>query len=391
QEKVKTRSSDVQVAANRGKRKAPEGDENGRGKRRSVKSDEPKSSPQIDKRLAPRRTILGIHGCVSPQCSASTYRSSFSCYCCSSSPIALCSYDFLRYEQDAWTYVSRFLNGKSLVMLGTTSKWFKKIVMEDAIWRFACLRDLRVPKPYPSSSSWIKIYASAFGEYYYKITTTVSQNNGKLRNEMMDDADGRSHSYLFHQQEKHIDWMRIGAFTLDSRVSLLTEKLSSPLRVPREGTIERMLESSGSCIVKDIKSGIWIADLQLVRCPVCDLSTCDGTMQTLDVRHIELLFNEGYKNGSWEYNLIASHKLQKDAVAACGAIFDLKHLKSSSSCILNLKSWTGAPNDSQPKAMIAVAVHTRLQENEGIVVKYQTMKAGTDSDIVSIRISKQLL
>ena len=99
---------------------------------------------------------------------------------------------------------------------------------------------------------------------------------------MMDDADGRSHSYLFHQQEKHIgqslnlihvplkllhladdtvstDWMRIGAFTLDSGVSLLTEKLSSPLRVPREGTIERMLESSGGCIVKDIKSGIWIA------------------------------------------------------------------------------------------------------------------------------------
>ncbi|CAF1843675.1 unnamed protein product [Brassica oleracea] len=218
-------------------------------------------------------------------------------------------------------------------MLGATSKWFNKIVVEDAIWRFACLH-------------------------------------------------GRSHSYLFHQQEKHIDWMRIGAFTLDSRVSLLTEKLSSPLRVPREGTIERMLESSGSCIVKDIKSGIWIADLQLVRCPVCDLSTCDGTMQTLDVRHIELFLNEGYKNGSWEYNLIASHKLQKDAVAACGAIFDLKHLKSSSSY------------DSQPKAMIAphaVAVHTRLQENEGIVVKYQTMKVGTDGDIVSIRISQQLL
>ncbi|KAG5399526.1 hypothetical protein IGI04_014133 [Brassica rapa subsp. trilocularis] len=354
QETMKTRSSDVQVAANRGgKRKAPEGDEHGRGKRRSVKSDEQKSSPQIDRRLAPKRTILrGIHGCVSPRCSASTHRSSFSWY-----------------EQDAWTYISRFLDGKSLVMLGATSKWFNKMVMEDdAIWRFACLRDLRVPKLYPASSSWIKIYASAF--------------------------DGRSHSYLFHQQEKHIDWMRIGAFTLDSGVSLLTEKLSSPLRVPREGTIERMLESSGGCIVKDIKSGIWIADLQLVRCPVCDLSTCDGTMQTLDARHVELFLNEGYKNGTWEYNLIASHKLQKDAVAACGAIFDLKHLKSSSSGILNLKSWTGAPDDSQPKAMIAphaVALHTRLQENEGIIVKYQTMKAGTDGDIVSIRISQQLL
>ncbi|KAJ0254939.1 F-box protein [Hirschfeldia incana] len=350
---MKTRSSDAQAANRGGKRKAPEGDDNGRGKRRSVRIEEQKKSPQIDRRLAPKRTISrGIHGCVSPRCSAPTHRSSFSWY-----------------ERDVWAYIARFLDGKSLVMLGATSKWFNKIVMEDdAVWRFACLRDLQVPKPYPVSSSWVKIYASAF--------------------------DG-SHSYLFHQQEKHIDWMRVGAFTLDSRVSLLTERLSSPLKVPREGTIERMLESTGACIVKDIKSGIWIADLQLVRCPVCGLSTCDGTMQTLDARHIELFLNEGYKNGSWEYNLIASHKLQKDEVAACGAIFDLKHLKaSSSSGILNLKSWTGAPDDSQPKAMVAplaVAVHTRLQENEGIVVKYHTMKAGADGDIVSIRISHQLL
>lgn len=54
-------------------------------------------------------------------------------------------------------------------------------------------------------------------------------------------------------------------------------------------------------------------------------------MQTLDARHIELFLSEGYKDGSWDYNLIGSHKLQKDAGAACGAIFDLKHLKESSS------------------------------------------------------------
>ncbi|CAA7029169.1 unnamed protein product [Microthlaspi erraticum] len=139
-----------------------------------------------------------------------------------------------------------------------------------------------------------------------------------------------------------------------------------------------MLESSGSCIITDIKSGIWIA----------------GTMQTLDARHLELFLNEGYKDGSWEYNLIGSHKLQKDTKAACGAIFDLKNLKaSSSSGILNLKSWSEEPDDSQPKAVIvphAVAVHTRFQENEGILVKYHAMKPGTDGDNVSIRISYQL-
>ncbi|KAL0866125.1 hypothetical protein Bca101_045243 [Brassica carinata] len=346
---MKTRSSDVQ-GANRGKRKAPEGDDNGRGKRRSVKSEEQKNAPQIHdqgrgkKRVAPsneqrkgKKILRGIHSCVSPRCSASTRRRP----------------SFSWFEQDAWTYISRFLDGKSLVMLGATSKWFHKTVMEDSIWRFACLRDLQVPKPCPVSSSWVKIYASAF------------------------------------------DWMRIGAFTLDSRMSLLTESLSGQVKVPRAGTIEQMLQSTGSCITKDIKSGIWIADLQLVRCPVCDLSTCDGTMQTLDTRHIELFLNERYKDGSWGYNLIGSHKIQQDTGAACGAIFDLKHLRaSSSSGILHLKSWTGEPDDSQPKAFItthAVAVHTRLQKNEGILVKYQTMKAGTDGDVVAIRISQQLL
>ncbi|KFK35362.1 hypothetical protein AALP_AA5G275400 [Arabis alpina] len=358
---MRTRSGDVEA---NGKRKAPEGDDNGRAKKRSVQRNEPKKNtlPRDENGRFMKRSVQsndrkngkilrGIRGCISPRCSAYTYRPSFSWF-----------------EQDIWTYISRFLNGKSLVMLGATNKWFNGILMEETIWRFATLRDLQVPEPSPVSSSWIKLYASAF--------------------------DG-SHSYLFRQQEKHIDWMRIGAFTLDSQMSLLTESFSGQLRVPREGTIERMLKSTGSCIIKDIKSGIWIADLQLVRCPVCDLSTCDGTMQTLDARHIELFLNEGFKDGSWEYNLIGSQKLKKDAKAACGAIFDLKHLKASSSTgILHLKSWTGAPDDSQPKAVIAphaVAVHTRLQENEGILVKYHTMKAGTDGDVVAIRISQQLL
>ncbi|CAH8368446.1 unnamed protein product [Eruca vesicaria subsp. sativa] len=366
---MKTRSSDVQ-GSNRGKRKAPEGDDNDRGgKRRSVQSDEQKTAPQVNdhgrgkKRLAPineqkkRKILKGIHGCVSPH----TCRSSFSWF-----------------EQDIWTYIARFLDGKSLVMLGPTSKWFNTTVMDDSIWRFAYLRDLQVPKPCLVSSSWNKIYASAF---VMLIQYVSSFSDHKL--------------ILSGSDTEITDWMRIGAFTLDSRMSLLTESLNGQLKVPREGNIEQMLQSSGSCIIEDIKSGIWIADLQLVRCPICDLSTCDGTMQTLDSRHIELFLNEGYKDGSWDYNLIGSHKVQKDTNAACGAIFDLKHLKASSaSGILHLKSWIGEPDDSQPKAVItthAVAVHTRLQKNEGILVKYQTMKAGIDGDVVAIRISQQLL
>ena len=85
-------------------------------------------------------------------------------------------------------------------MLGATSKWFHKTVMEESIWRFACLRDLQVPRPFPVSSSWNKIYASAFGNNYYTQYTSKRKNITYI---VMGNADG-SHSYLFHQKEKHI-------------------------------------------------------------------------------------------------------------------------------------------------------------------------------------------
>ncbi|CBI40514.3 probable F-box protein At3g61730 isoform X1 [Vitis vinifera] len=284
--------------------------------------------------------------------------------CCCNSPLA----GFSWYEEDIWTEIAKHLDGKSLVMLGTTNKWFHCLIMEDSIWKFACLRDLQLPEPQHTFLNWIKLYASAF--------------------------DG-SHSFMFRQREKHIDWMRIGAFFLDSPIALLAEKLNCPLKMPQGENLGKTLESCGFCILNNIKTGIWIADLQLVRCPVCDLNTCDGTMQTLDARHIELFLSEGYRDGSWEYQIIGSHDIKKHADGASAGIFDIKHLNdSSTSEIFNLKSWVGKPNDWQPKAMItlhAVAINTNLQENEGLHVKYQAMKAGPDGEVVSLRISQQLL
>ncbi|XAR53961.1 hypothetical protein NMG60_11028915 [Bertholletia excelsa] len=277
-------------------------------------------------------------------------------------------YTFSCYEEDIWTEISKYLDGKSLVMLAATCQWFYRVIMEENIWKFACLRDLQVPDPQSVNFRWIKLYTSAF--------------NG-------------SHSYMFHQQEKHIDWMRIGAFFFDSSVAFLTEKLIPPVKITREENVEKMLQLKGSCVLNNIKTGIWIADLQLVRCPVCDLNTCDGTMQTLDVRHIELFLNEGYRDGSWEYKLLGSHDIKKHSDGASGGIFDIKHIRSSSTSeVFDLKSWVGKPKDWQPKAMItlhAVAVNTNLQDNEGIHIKYQAMRAGPDGQIVSIRISQQLL
>ncbi|KAK4483531.1 hypothetical protein RD792_010728 [Penstemon davidsonii] len=277
-----------------------------------------------------------------------------------------------RYEDDVWTEIAKFLDGKSLVMLAVTCKWFNRIMMEDIVWKYACLRDLQVPDPGKVEFKWIKLYAAAF--------------------------DG-SHAYMSRQQEKHIDWMRIGAFSFESHAAFLTESLIAPLKISKNGTVEKMLQQNGCCMINNIKTGIWIADLQLVRCPVCDLDSCDGTMQTLDARHIELFLCEGYLNGSWDYDVLGSREIKKQADGASGGIFDMKYLKDqSTSDILDLKSWVGKRNDWQPKAMItlhAVAVNTNLQDNEGKIfrlqIKYHVMKAGKDGEIVSIRISQQLL
>ncbi|CAO2835484.1 unnamed protein product [Amaranthus hypochondriacus] len=295
-----------------------------------------------------------IRSCISPR--SSSFRS----------PRA----SFPWYEDDVWTEIAKYLDGKSLVMLSTTCKWFNETLSEDCIWKFAFLRDLEVPDPGNVSFKWKKLYASAI--------------------------DG-SHSYLFRQQEKHIDWIRIGAFSLESSAAILTEKLISPpkRKIFQGKNLEEMLKSQGFCVLTNIKTGIWIADLQLVRCPVCDLNTCDGTMQSLDARHFELFMNEGYQDGSWEYSQICSHEIKKHVDGASGAIFDMKHLTDPSTAkVFDTKSWIGKQNDWQPKAKLAlhaVAINTNLQKNDGVNVKFHIMRAGKDGQIVAIRVSQQLL
>lgn len=68
-----------------------------------------------------------------------------------------------RYEEDVWTGIAKFLDGRSLVMLGATSRWFHHLIMEDSVWKYVCLRDLQVPAPRHANFKWINLYASAFG------------------------------------------------------------------------------------------------------------------------------------------------------------------------------------------------------------------------------------
>ncbi|KAJ3694619.1 hypothetical protein LUZ60_010099 [Juncus effusus] len=278
--------------------------------------------------------------------------------------------DFSWYDVDLWTEVAKHLDGQDLTALSLVNKWFDRLISEECIWKYACLRDMDVPPPRHVSFPWKLIYSAAF--------------------------DG-SHAYCYRQQDKHIDWMRIGSFFLDSPFVLLTETLAPSKRFNRPGTdVQRSIELTGSCSLNNAKTGIWIADLQLVRCPVCNLNTCEGTMQVLDARHAELFLEENYQNGTWEYEDLGQHRITSPASAAVGAIFDLKYLSSpSTSQILDAKSWVGASIDLQPRAKIgnhAVAVNTNLQPNDGLYVRYQVMRDNkVDGKVVSIRISQQLI
>ncbi|KAH0462440.1 hypothetical protein IEQ34_010015 [Dendrobium chrysotoxum] len=264
--------------------------------------------------------------------------------------------EFSWYEENLWIEVAKCLDGKDLIRLAVLS-------------------------PHHVSFKWFQLYASAF--------------------------DG-SHVYCFRQKEKHIellmidlvvklDWMRIGAFLIETPSAMLTEKLALPSKLMElEEDHNRAIQLSGTCILTDIRTGIWIADLQLVRCPVCNLNTCEGTMQILDVRHLELFLEESFRNGSWQFEDIGSHRIEKQSNSASGGVFDYKHIHSPCTAgLLNTSGWLADPGDWQPRARIsthAVAVNTNLQPNDGLHVRFQAMRSkGSDGKVVSIRISQQLI
>lgn len=99
------------------------------------------------------------------------------------------------------------------MMLGTTNKWFNSIIMHESVWKFACLRDLQVPSPPHVSHSWIKLYASAFGNMITAASVLhtiaydvlfISKIDYVIAIWLMNCFPDGSHSYLFRQQEKHI-------------------------------------------------------------------------------------------------------------------------------------------------------------------------------------------
>lgn len=58
--------------------------------------------------------------------------------------------------------------------------------------------------------------------------------------------------------------MRIGAFSFDSSVAILAERLAFPGKIPKDETLVKMLRSQGCCVLENVKSGIWIAGNQQI-------------------------------------------------------------------------------------------------------------------------------
>uniref|UniRef100_A0A0E0BZ35 Vesicle transport protein n=1 Tax=Oryza meridionalis TaxID=40149 RepID=A0A0E0BZ35_9ORYZ len=191
---------------------------------------------------------------------------------------------------------------------------------------------------------------------------------------------------------------RIGGFLLESPYMLLTAKLAVPQWLPpQEDGPQIAIEMTGACVLPNARPGIWITDFHLVRCPNCTLNKCAGVLQVLDARHCELFLEQGFWNGTWEYEDLGDHYNDEVTPTAACAIFNAStRAHESISCVLHSKSWVRRCDDPQPKAHCrpyAVALNSNLlsNSNQGLVSRFQAMRDTTrNGQIVSIRITQQI-
>nr|XP_024377371.1 probable F-box protein At3g61730 isoform X3 [Physcomitrium patens] len=258
-----------------------------------------------------------------------------------------------RFNEDIWISIMSFLDVKCLLRLALTNRHLCAMVKDDLIWKSVFLRDFgALPIDLRPAFSWMSLYLAA--------------------------CDG-SHTFSHHETEKHIDWMRIGVFRLESGEAVATDKLREMRLVSQKSNTSE----SDSLLLKafaisNVKRGIWIA----------------GTMQTLDARHWELFLNKEYKDREWKYEQVCMRVVAGHCSEAAACIFDAKQLRSKGTHgLLNLSSWNAPPGQWQPKGITSshgAAACTNLQPNQGLKVKFHTMKAGTEGPVVGIRICQQL-
>ncbi|KAJ1685211.1 hypothetical protein LUZ63_016601 [Rhynchospora breviuscula] len=269
--------------------------------------------------------------------------------------------DWSLLGSDMWTEVAKHLEAKEMGTICSVSQWLNSQFSEGHLWKIAFLRDMKIADDCHVNASWKEIYASAF--------------NG-------------SHSFILHHAywEGHtqIARRRLGAFSLTSRYVLLTHTLSVPSTLPPV-LIEYSNKILALCILHNARIGIWISDYHRVQ--GLWNNTHIGVVYVLDARHCELFLEEGYNNGTWQYEDIAMTMIHSD-VARSG-IFNLAHMWSPDNFqFFCANTWAGIPTADGVKLrrnVNAVAYSANLEQNQRILVKYEVMKDG-NGEVVSIRI-----
>ncbi|KAL5654157.1 hypothetical protein ACJX0J_033476, partial [Zea mays] len=252
------------------------------------------------------------------------------------------------YEPDLWTEVAKHLCGFDLLRLSSTCRWFRRLLADDSIWRYAFFRDLNLsdanPRAHhPLCRSWRYLYFAAF--------------NG-------------SHAFSFCQNGEHRSSWRIGSFVLDTPSMVLIGKLPLPKWLPSDPEDVRLtIAILGACKLLNVRPGIWITDMHVMRCTLCNRNGCRGNKQILDARHTELFLEKAYWDETLEYESLGEHFQDEEVAAAFGCRRQREAIRFSVRCIC---SQHGLGREAREDPMTrhcasttAAAIHTNLQGNGG--------------------------
>ncbi|CAN6331988.1 unnamed protein product [Urochloa humidicola] len=227
---------------------------------------------------------------------------------------AVVEFDPNSYGPDVWTEVAKHLCPVRLLNLSVTCRWMHSLLTDDTIWRHAFFRDLNLPAANtnsrrPPHRSWRLLYLATF--------------------------DG-SHAYWLHQSSRHMNAYRIGGLILDSSDLLLTAKLPLPkLPLHYTGSQQLAMESTGTLVLNRARCGIWIADVHLLKCPVCN--NCDGRMIVLEARHCDLFLEKPYRDCTWKYTDLGKLAKRLSSSSITRLVSSFQEMRDSTGEIVSIR------------------------------------------------------
>ncbi|KAL6501317.1 hypothetical protein OROHE_024964 [Orobanche hederae] len=262
--------------------------------------------------------------------------------------------------KDIWHEIASKLDGSDILGLALTNRYFWGILMENSVWKQACLNKLGIVEGsgiVDPAAPWFDVYAM-----------------------------NASHMYTRYP-DGHLNWeRRLGGFVFNSSDAILSTDIFRVYGASAEHQVETMLESKDNYVLlTDIKRGIRIADSHQI---TCIQDECEHTIISFDARNIELFMREEFVEGHCSYKFGGLHSADWSApgftTSAC--IFDKNHIKGAANIrAFDDPSWEGEQAIVTPNG-VAVKTNVTQFHHKGLVVSfYQTMSIG--GEIFAIRVS----